>query len=269
MPPKRSSDQLTTSAVRSTESSSQSHPAKRKRLTGEQDVLQYIPLLSEHPYDHSPLMLVSDLYKTMVTIHVGPDSYPFHTYKELLCNNSSFFKAAFEKRPRKDVDQTISLPEYEVETFKIYQTFLTTTRLRYNFDHEEWWLCFAKLWVFAHRIGSPSLKKHTLQAMVNTMTRNPSLPCASPRAVAYTLDNACLSSPLGMALIKHFLVQAGTPDCIPPLEEYPQAFVSEMLQHMLNHARRCRMWQHNFDPETIWNEPDVECTGSCCTTIEK
>lgn len=269
MPPKRSSDQLTTSAVRPTESPSQSHPAKRKRLSGEQDVLQYIPLLSKYRDDHSPLMVVSDLYKTMVTIHVGPDSYPFHTYKELLCNNSSFFKTAFERFPRKDVVQTVSLPGDDVETFKIYQTFLTTTRLRYNFDGEEWWMCFAKLWVFAHKIGSPSLKKHTMQAMVNTMTNNASLPCASPQAVAYTLDKTCLSSPLGMALIKHFLVQAGTTDWIPKLEEYPQVFVIEMLQHLLNHARRCKMWRYIFDPETIWTEPDSECTRSCCTAIEK
>lgn len=156
-----------------------------------------------------------------------------------------------------------------MEVFKIYQTFLNTTRLHYNFDDEEWWLCFAKLWVFADKIGSPSLKKHTLQAMVNTMKDNPSLPCASPRAVAYTMDKTCLGSPLGMALVRHFLVQAGTLVSMPKLDEYPQVFVSEMLQHLLNHAQRCRMWRHNFDPETVWTEPDGECTGSCCTAIEK
>lgn len=105
--------------------------------------------------------------------------------------------------------------------------------------------------------------------MVNTMKDNPSLPCASPRAVAYTMDKTCLGSPLGMALVRHFLVQAGTLVSMPKLDEYPQVFVSEMLQHLLNHAQRCRMWRHNFDPETVWTEPDGECTGSCCTAIEK
>lgn len=90
-----------------------------------------------------------------------------------------------------------------------------------------------------------------MQAMVNTMKNNPSLPCASPQAVAYTLEKTCLGSPLGMALVKHFLVQAGKRDSIPKLEDYPHAFVSDLLQHMVYHAGRCRTWQHIFDPETM------------------
>lgn len=213
------------------------------------------------------LMVHSDLYQTVVTVYVGPDSYAFHVYKELLCRDSHFFKAALEGNFKEGDGQTVSLPEDDVETFKIYHAWLNTMQLRYNFDHVEWWLCFAKLWVFADKIGSIALKNRTADAICVTVKHNRSLDWASPRAVCYTFDNTSSDSPLRKLVVYHAFLSAWRRPLLSELENYPVAFVSRLASRLFMHAQECREWDAEIDSlETKFEGPryHLECSDDCC-----
>ena len=217
-------------------------------------------------------MVHSDLYQTMVTIYVGPESYAFQIYKELLCHDSPFFKAALEGNFKEGNAQTVSLPEDDVETFKIYQTWLNTMQLRYNFDHVEWWLCFAKLWVLADKIGSTALKNRTVDAICATIKHNPKLDWVSSHAVCYTFDNTSWDSPLRILVVSHALITSKKSPHNHELEDYPMTYVSSIAWYLLRHAQSRGSWETQIDKI----EKEVEgrlfhedCSDDCCRATSK
>ena len=211
-------------------------------------------------------MAYSDMYETMVTVYVGPDSYAFHIYKEILCRDSPFFKAALNGSFKEGDEQAVSLPEDDVETFKIYQTWLNTTQLRYNFDHVEWWLCFAQLWVFADKIGSTALKNKTIDAICATVRDNCHLDWASPRAVCYTFDNTSTGSHLRWLVVCHAFVTTRKDITRNDLEIYPMAFLSRLTSYAL---RNIPISQETLTSSIakIFDGPryHLECSDKCCT----
>ena len=273
MPSKRPLSDSSSAVTKSAETTSQSQPVKRARLSGEQDLLQYPRTHKPHQSHGSEMLMVySDLYKTVVTVYVGPDSYAFTVYKELLCHDSPFFKAALEGSFKEGDEQTVSLPDDEVETFKIYQTWLNTLQLRYNFDHEEWWLCFAKIWVFADKIGSPTLKNRTVDALCATINSNDRLDWPSPRAVYYTFDNTSSDSPLRKLAVNYaYCMHKGS---LSPsqLEEYPIAFVCGLTSYLLRHVQYCGLscdsWG-SLNEDLVENfescQYHIDCSDKCCT----
>ncbi|KAL8792219.1 MAG: hypothetical protein Q9195_005175 [Heterodermia aff. obscurata] len=186
----------------------------------------------------------------MVTVYVGPDSYAFHTYKELLCHDSTFFKAALQGSFKEGNEQTVSLPEDDVETFKIYQTWLHTKKLRYNFDHVEWWLCFAKLWVFADKMGSTSLQNDTIDAICATIRQNDTLPWASPSAVCFIFDNTSTGCPIRKLVLYHAYRTAREPPTHFELEDYHVGFLSRLTSLFLQHTEKCTKWDDS--EQLIW-----------------
>ena len=152
----------------------------------------------------------------------------------------------------------MTLPEDDVEVFKIYQTWLNTTQLRFNFDNEEWWLRFTKLWIFADKIGSTSLKNNTVDAIVLTIRCNPHLTRASPNAVAYTYEHTSDRSPLIDILIKHFIIKARQEHVsADDLESYPHRFLSEVAFNTVVYVPDSTYWKSSV-------EYHRECIQGCC-----
>ena len=208
----------------------------------------------------------SDLYETIVTVYVGPDSYAFHIYKELLCRDSPFFKAALDGNFKEGSEQTVSLPEDDVGTFRIYQTWLNTTQLRYNFDHVEWWLCFAKLWVLADKIRSTALRNRTVDAICATVRLSPDLHWASPQAVCYTFDNTSSDSPLRTLIVYHAYYNAKKSPSSSDLEVYPMAFLSRLTYHTLRNAQiYTGTLTDNIAKSFESPRYHLECSDKCCT----
>lgn len=189
-------------------------------------------------------MQCSDFYQTPVVIRVGPEAYPFHTFKELLCHDSSFFKAAFEGQFLEATKQTVSLPEDDVDTFKIYQTWLTTTQLRYNFDDGDWWLCFTKLWVFADKIGAVTLRNKVMDAMLDTVKKHPETPRASPHAVIYMYETMSGDCPVLTVFLTHFLSSTTTRKDFTwrELRAYPSAFLAGLAFLLIQHGQDVEKW---------------------------
>lgn len=68
-------------------------------------------------------------YDTIVTVLVGPEKDCFAIHKTLVCDQSSFFKAALTGN-FKEADGTIALPEQDAAAFKYFVHWLYTDSLR-------------------------------------------------------------------------------------------------------------------------------------------
>ena len=64
----------------------------------------------------------------MVTIFVGMTKQPFYVHLDLLCDASSFFKAAFAGNFREASEKTMQLPDDRESTFKLFVDWLYCQR---------------------------------------------------------------------------------------------------------------------------------------------
>ena len=202
----------------------------------------------------------------MITVYVGPEFYPFPVYKELLCHDSPFFKAALEGSFEEGEEQALSLPDDDVEAFKTYQMWLNTTQFRYNFDHVEWWLCFAKLWILGDKIRSIGLMNTTVDAICATIERNDDLDWASPRTACYIFDNS-KTSPLAKLVVQHAYYTPRESPHTSQLAKYPSAFLAQLTSVFLVHARLCPYNNRlgGLTPATLQGPRyHLECSNDCC-----
>ena len=183
-------------------------------------------LICDHA-DHD----VSDLYEDVITIRVGPNGDPFYVYKQLVEKDAAFFKTALNGSFSEGTTQEISLPEDHVQTFRIYQTWLLTGELRYNFDDEGLWLTLARLWIFADKICSPRFENSIVDAFFDILTENDneSVPVASADAVHYVYDHTVHGSRL-RRLFTRFFIQLAPKKT--RLVEYPTEFLAAIISRM-------------------------------------
>ncbi|KAL8967397.1 MAG: hypothetical protein Q9183_002937 [Haloplaca sp. 2 TL-2023] len=175
---------------------------------------------------------VSNLYEDVIKIRVGPDGEPFHVYKELVKRDAAFFKTALDGSFSEGTTQEISLPEDDVHTFRIYQTWLITGELRYNFDDEGLWLTLSKLWIFADKICSPRFENRIIDAIFDILAENDNenLPVASADTVHYVYDHTVKGSRLRRLFTRCFIQLA-------PQNKRLVAYPSEFLAAVISRLR--------------------------------
>ena len=70
------------------------------------------------------LTQVSNSFNGLVEVIVGPQKQLFRLHKEILCNVSSYFRAALEGSFAEGLTQKIELPEDDVTVFKCFRVWL-------------------------------------------------------------------------------------------------------------------------------------------------
>ncbi|KAL8868199.1 MAG: hypothetical protein Q9174_005145, partial [Haloplaca sp. 1 TL-2023] len=208
--------------------------AKRKRLVGERDSIH-------------------NLYEEMITIFVGPDRYPFYVYKELVKKDAAFFKTALDGFFTEGKTQEISLPEDYVQTFRVYQTWLQTGELRYNFDEEGLWLTLGKLWIFADKMCSPRFGNRIVDAIFDTLAqnKNESVPVPDVDTVHYIYDNTVKKSKLRRIFTRVFIMLAPTNAC---LTAYPIEFLAEVIARISSDTITWECLKREHGPASIPRE---------------
>ncbi|KAL8691745.1 MAG: hypothetical protein Q9218_003094 [Villophora microphyllina] len=180
-----------------------------------------------------------ELFQNIITINVGPDATPFYLYAGLVSQDASFFKAALNGSFRESTEQKVSLPDDDVQIFKIYQIWLNLKELRCNFDDgEDWWLHLAKLWIFADKIGSPKFKNEIIDAFFEVYdgVDDKDLLFADPDVVHFVYDNTTQESPLRKLFIHfslHFDYNGG-------MVAYPHEFIAGMLEWVMHDGNSWR-----------------------------
>jgi len=169
-----------------------------------------------------------------------------------------FFKTAFNGSFQEGTGQDMSLPEDDVQIFRIYQTWLNTGQLRYNFDKEECWLHLGKLWIFADKICSTRLMNKTVDAFFEVVTKNSDLPFADPETVNYVFGKTMPGSPLRRMFVRIFLSYGYILDD-DEMNAYPREFLATALRKAMS---KTKIMLSVAPPVTEYYHED--CCGPCC-----
>ena len=136
------------------------------------------------------------MFDTIVEITVGPDEVLFKLHKGLLCNASTYFKAALEGGFKEASEKKISLPEDDPDMFKRFQLWLYTgsvvespTEASTTVD----WQCLFNLYIFGDARGVAHLQNATMDALIDKSHAENLIPTMQYKYVyENTADNSLL-----------------------------------------------------------------------------
>ena len=116
------------------------------------------------------LTLHSGLHRSIVTIYVSPEQYPFHVHKGRLCQHSRFFEKAFHGSFEEATTGSMYLEEDGVEEFKLFEEWLYSGIFKCHKDCEEPSFLLIKLFCLAEKVGISSLQNVALDAIRDIAT---------------------------------------------------------------------------------------------------
>ena len=202
----------------------------------------------------------SNLHRSIVTIYVGPEQYPFYLHKGRLCQQSSFFEGAFHGSFEEATTRSIYLEEDGVEEFTVFEEWLYTYQLSDAKESADPSLLLVKLFCFAEKVGISTLQNATLDAirdramppklqnaircpplippsMFNPPTTSLNfkllgaiyLPPATSTAIYYIYQNTLEGSPLRRLLADMFAFNVRPKILDEDLLVFPTPFVADVL----------------------------------------
>lgn len=116
-------------------------------------------------------MSCSSLHRSIVTVYVSPDQYPFHFHKGRLCQHSSFFEKAFHGSFEEATTGSMYLEGDGVDEFKLFEEWLCSGNLSYPKDSDDPSLLLVKVFCFADKVGISPLQNATLDTIRDRATR--------------------------------------------------------------------------------------------------
>ena len=99
----------------------------------------------------------------MVTIYIGPTKEKWVLHESMLCNESVFFKGAFQSGFAEGSSKTMHLEEDDPVVFKMFVDYLYSSKVSCNLPHDDspealqHMMAYYGLDIFADKIGSTSL----------------------------------------------------------------------------------------------------------------
>ncbi|KAL8706526.1 MAG: hypothetical protein Q9201_000458, partial [Fulgogasparrea decipioides] len=106
-----------------------------------------------------------ELHRSLVTVYVGPEEYPFYFHKGRLCEHSSYFEKAFHGSFKEAANGSILLEEDGIDEFKVFEEWLYSGKFSYPKDSGDPSLLLVKVFCFADKVGLPDLQNATLDAI--------------------------------------------------------------------------------------------------------
>jgi hypothetical protein len=136
-------------------------------LKNEETSLQFVRRNQRGSRELTPY---SALHRSIVTVYVSPEKYPFYFHKGRLCQHSSFFEKAFHGSFQEATTGSMYLEEDGVDEFKLFEEWLYTEKFNYPKDSDNPSLLLMKVFCFADKIRSSTLQNATLDAIRDRAT---------------------------------------------------------------------------------------------------
>lgn len=122
-------------------------------------------------------MLGRESFDDIVHIVVGPEKKVFKIHKEILCNASTYFRAALNGGFKEAKEQKVEMPEDKVSIFKYFQHWLYSgnilVRKEWPSDgkiEEEWykaWDILVEVYSFGETRGIPLLQNAAIDCIID------------------------------------------------------------------------------------------------------
>ena len=124
------------------------------QLSGEKFCLQCVCYDEE---GGTQLISYSSLHRSIVTVYVSPEKFPFYFHKRRLCQQSPFYEKAFHGSFEEASTGSIYLEEAGIDEFESFEEWLYSEKLNYPRDSENLNLLLAKLLCFADKVAISAL----------------------------------------------------------------------------------------------------------------
>ena len=142
----------------------------------------------------------------MITIKVGKEKQEFHTYRGVICYQSSFFRAALNSSFREGRTGIVELPTEDPKIFQLVNTWLNTGRLYRVQDNgkavplDATDLC--SLYIFGDARGMPGLKNIAVDHLIKRTSEKWSLIVGK---APFVYENTPESSPLRRLIVDQLI----------------------------------------------------------------
>lgn len=121
------------------------------------------------------LMSYSSLHRSIVTVYVSPEQYPFYLHKGRLCQLSSFFEKAFYGSFEEATTGSVYLEEDGVDEFKLFEEWVYSKTLSYPKSSDDPSLLFIRCSVLRRKLESRIFRTLRLMLSVTELQGNKSL----------------------------------------------------------------------------------------------
>ena len=178
------------------------------------------------------LISYSSLHRSIVTIYVSPEQYPFYFHKGRLYQYS-YFKKAFYSPFKEATTNVIYLEEDGVNKFKLFEEWLYSGKLSCPKEPEERSLLLVKVFCFAEKVGISKLQNATLDTIRDTATVrqiSPSSPGTMHNA-ARTPHNPFVSDPISTFQFQAHQSTRGGPTSKKSLPKYLPPATSSAISY--------------------------------------
>ncbi|KAI9877431.1 MAG: hypothetical protein M1830_003916 [Pleopsidium flavum] len=129
------------------------------------------------------------MFKTIITIEVGPEKRAFPIHKELLCSQSDFFSAAFNPTHafQESLKGTLHLPEDRPDTFEYLVQYLYTKSLAHEDVDAQIpaYHTLLRLYALADKLSIPALKNAIVDRMAAIADEKNVVPAPNDTHILY------------------------------------------------------------------------------------
>ena len=143
-------------------------------------------------------------YDDIVTINIGPKKQGFGVHKALLCNSSSYFKAALAGSFKEAKEGVISLEDEDPDVFGRFVMWLYSGYLLENDDvaGQSLWSGIINILIFAERRDIPHLHNDAINTYFEMDTATKMIPSFAQRTI---WKNTFEGSLIRKVLVDHFV----------------------------------------------------------------
>ena len=181
-------------------------------------------------------------------------------HKELICHHSHFFRGAFSGGFEEAEAGAISLPEDDVEVFKVFERWLYTEDFHCSTGTSNVYLHLAKVYCFGDKVGIRALKHGALDALRENVLNANDVPIESD-LTNFVWQNTVAQSSLRKLLVDLFTYRVAAEDVENDILAYPTEFIADVT--ILNMKRL------QYAEDVVPYEHDAtqyyECDGTSST----
>ena len=136
-------------------------------LKSEETSLQFV---HRNQRGRRELISYSALHRSIVTVYVSPEQYPFYFHRGRLYQHSSFFEKRFHGSFQDATTGSMYLEEYGVDEFKLFEEWLYSGELNYPKDSDDPSLVLVKVFCLAKDAEISNLQNATLNVIRDRAT---------------------------------------------------------------------------------------------------
>jgi len=173
---------------------------------------------------------------------IGPDQTRFSVHKDVLCQRSSFFNAAFSGDWKEKNERKIALPDDNEELFSKFLGWAYTDDLDLGDEANERRTLAVPLYGFADKLGATALKNKIMDQLCNKVSRKVVPSTKMARRAFDDLQDGCKMQ----EYILDAWIYQNTPLDFKPPYELPESCMNKLVCRLFE-QRTQKFWRRNSD----------------------